>query len=283
MPKGGQPDDGATEPAVLQTLKELKSLYRDFIWESQVWARVGRRRSPYRVMVLFGLSARTKDRLLVETCRRFFHRFPDPSSLLEHWPARDAPTQFPAQFIIRKGQLPFIDSLSVNLGVWGGEVPRDKAKLINVVGVGEKIAECVLAYGWGIESLPMDGNGCRMYQRLMCLPDVAKSWNSANIRDRLKAIFHERRAWMEGQKIAMVDIHELFRLHAQLVCGRSPECQRCPVTQCLSRRREFLGSEPPEYDNIWRDWRDLILEPGESGELRQEGGNIGRNIREEYK
>ena len=258
MPKGSQPKDGATELAFLQTLEELKSHYSEFCWESQAWARLGRRRSPYRVMVLFGLSPRTKDKHLVETCRRFFHHFPDPSSLLEHWSAKRALLGS----IVRKGQLAFVESLAAKLGEWGGEVPRDKASLLKIEGVGEKIAECVLAYGWGVESLPMDGNGCRLRQRLMGLPDVAKSWNPARIRDSLKAIFHAHRAWMNGQKIAMVDIHEMLRLHSQLVCGRNPECQRCPVTQCLSRRREFLDCGPTEYNNLWRDWRDLILEPG---------------------
>ena len=262
MPKGSRPKDGATEPAVLQTLKELRSHYRNFSWESQVWAQVGRRRSPYRVMVLFGLSARTKDQLLVKTCRRFFHHFPDPSALAEHWPTRDGLTKSLTQSIVRKVQLPFIESLRAKLGEWGGELPRDKASLLKIVGVGEKIAECVLAYGWGIESLPLDGNGCRMHQRLAGLTDVAKGWNSGKIRDGLKAIFYARRAWMNGQNIAMVDIHEMLRLHSQLVCGRSPECRRCPVTECLSRKREYLGGKPPDATkNLWRDWRDLILEP----------------------
>ena len=260
MPKDSQPEHSATELAFLQTLKEIKAHYREFCWESQVWPRLGHRRSPYRVMILFGLSARTKDQLLVETCRRFFLHFPYASSLLEQWPAQKTLIES----IVRKGQLPFVESLAANLSEWEGEIPRDKAKLLKVVGVGEKITECVLAYGWGVESLPMDGNGCRLHQRLMGLPDVAKSWKPAHIRDVLKAIFHEHRTWMKDQKVAMVDIHELLRLHSQLVCVRSPECQRCPVTRCLSRRREFLGCEPPVYNNLWRDWRDLLLEPEKS-------------------
>ena len=261
MPTNSHAQDRATDLAFLRTLKELKSHYREFCWESQVWRQFGHRRSPYRAMILFGLSARTKDQRLVETCRRFFLRFPDPLSLMERWSAQIALTES----IVRKGQLPLVESLAAKLKEWGGELPRDKARLLEIVGVGEKIAECVLAYGWGVETLPMDGNGCRMRQRLMGLPDVTKKWNPAHIRDCLKATFQEHRAWMYSQKIAMVDIHELLRLHSQLVCKRVPECQRCPVTQCLSRRREFLGGEPPAAaNNLWRDWRDLILEPEKS-------------------
>ena len=136
---------------------------------------------------------------------------------------------------------------------------------MQVVGVGEKIAECVMAYGWGIESLPMDGNGCRMYQRLMGLPDVAKHWRVVDIRDRLKAIFNCHRVRMERLDISMVDIHESLRLHSQLVCGRSPNCQHCPITRCLSRKSDYLGcGASVASSNLWREWRNLILEPPET-------------------
>ena len=287
MPLDGQTDDSASSLAVLQTLDELKSYYRNFTWESQLWERVGPNRSPYRVMVLFGLSARTKDKLLVETCRGFFHHFPNSSSLMKKWAPQDP--QF--RLLVRNGQLPFIDSLCVKLKEWGGDIPADKARLIQVVGVGEKIAECVLAYGWGIESLPMDGNGCRMYQRLMGLPDVAKHWRVVDIRDRLKAIFNGHRLRMERLDISMVDIHESLRLHSQLVCGRSPNCQHCPITRCLSRRLDYLGCGPSGASgNLWREWRDLILEQQESehqneqlfpanlqsGDCRNISGNPGK-------
>lgn len=258
MPKGIKREESAAESTFLRALQELKSHYREFSCESQVWARLGHRRSPYRVMVLFGLSARTKDKLLVETCHRFFLNFPDPSSLLAQWPAQ----RTLVESIVRKGQLPFVESLAAKLGEWGGVVPQDKAKLLRVAGVGEKISECVLAYGWGEESLPMDGHGCRLHQRLLGLPDVAKSWKAANIRDCVKTIFHRRREWMKSLNIALVDIHELLRLHSQVVCGRSPDCQRCPVSQCHSRRREYLDCEPTnDINSLWQDWRDLILEP----------------------
>ncbi len=259
MPDDGRPGDSATELAFLQALREIKTHYRHFIWESQLWTQVGPHRSPYRSMILFGLSARTRDKLLVETCRRFFLHFPDALSLMEQWPAQRPVTES----IVRKGQIAFIESLAANLKVWGGELPKDKTRLLEIVGVGEKIAECVLAYGWGIEALPLDGNGCRLNQRLMGLPDLAKQWDAALIRDTLKETFRKHRRWMDNQEISMVDIHELLRLHSQLICGKGPDCQNCPVTRYLSRRREFLGCDPPEHENLWNDWRELILAPEE--------------------
>ena len=54
------------ESQFLRAIDELLNHYHRFPWESQIWAAHGARRSPYRVLILFGLSSRTKDHLLVE-------------------------------------------------------------------------------------------------------------------------------------------------------------------------------------------------------------------------
>ena len=76
--------DGWLEDGVfLGAIAEIKQHFPGFPWESQLWRRTGRRRCLYRVLILFGLSSRTTDRLLVKTCRRFFGLFPDVTALLE--------------------------------------------------------------------------------------------------------------------------------------------------------------------------------------------------------
>src|SRR3712207_3994864 len=94
------------DTVILKTVEELCCLYHEFPLESQVWARYGRRRSPYRALILFGLSPRTRDWLLVDMCRRFFKEFPDAASLLEAWPGNGATIRD----IVRKGQIPFVES-----------------------------------------------------------------------------------------------------------------------------------------------------------------------------
>ena len=46
---------------ILQLLAELKAAAPGFLWESAIWAGAANRRSPYRALLLFGLSPRTKD------------------------------------------------------------------------------------------------------------------------------------------------------------------------------------------------------------------------------
>jgi len=147
--------------------------------------------------------------------------------------------------------------------------------------VGGKIAECVAAYGWGQEALPLDGTCCRVIERLMGPTSSnhpgsnsgAKSWSAEVLRRWLKAAYGEHREWMTGQGVAMIDVHELLRLHGQMLCGRRPECASCPVSGCRSRRQQYYETAEPGLDkSLWEDWRELLLEHPASSEK-------GENVR----
>ena len=209
-------------------------------------------------MILFGLSSRTKDDLLVKTCRRLFRFFPSPETLTKDWPRHRAAIEG----IVRKGQLPFLESTVETLRDHGGVVPQEREALLKIKGVGEKVVECVLAYGWGQEAIPMDGNGCIVVNRLIGPTSLGKLPDAAHIRNNLKLMFNDHREWMAGWKIAMVDLHEVLRLHGQVVCKRSPECSRCPVSGCRSRKQEYSGFAGVGVNGaLWEEWRQLILDP----------------------
>ena len=239
-------------------IDELMDYYHGFPWESRIWATCGHRRSPYRVLVLFGLSSRTKDRLLVETCRLFFQRFPNPGALLEEWPGRGTAIWD----IVRKGQVPFVESAISTLRDSDGVVPQERASLLNIRGVGEKIAECVVGYGWGCEALPIDGNGCRVVGRLAGMNTLAQSHGAAYIRSALKTMFSDHRERIANRGMAMIDLHEVLRLHGQTVCKKNPDCFRCPVSSCRSRKQEYsVFAGAGVTGALWEEWRELILDP----------------------
>ena len=238
------------------TLIDLKDWYSGFRWESEVWSTVGNRRSPYRVLVLFGLSPRTNDAYLTEMCQLFFDRFPD-SEALTHL---DRCGTSAADDIVRKGQRPFINSLSQLLDERGA-VPRDVDSLLKVTGVGEKVAECVLAYGWGEDALPVDGNVYRVVNRILGSSGSGASRNVKVIREQLKWAYRERSVDLKNASIAMVDTHEILRLHAQTCCGRTPDCSRCPLTVCRSRKQRCAVNSAIVNSAAWDDWRELLLEP----------------------
>ena len=117
--------------------------------------------------------------------------------------------------IVRMGQISFIESAVQVIRNHGGVIPADKDGLMQIKGVGEKIAECVIAYGWGGEALPLDGNGCRVVER------VSGACSVQVLRGSLKELYCRCRSWMEDRGLAMVDLHELIRLHGQMVCTKS--------------------------------------------------------------
>ena len=219
-------DSQLGDAGLLEAITQLSAYYQGFPWESHVRARQGAQRSSYRVLLLFGLSARTKDQVLVETCRGLFGRFPNLPALLEAWTC----CRTSIMSMVRQGQRPFLESAVAVIQQSGGLVPRDPDSLRQITGVGEKVAECVLAYGWGKEAMPMVGNGCRVAFRLAGLPFERQTRQVAYIRNRLKSVFNRHRHWMDDQGLAMIDIHEILRLHGQLVCTKNPACYRCPVT-----------------------------------------------------
>ena len=244
---------------ILRLLGELKAAYRGFTWESVLWAEHGHRRSPYRTLVLFGLSARTRDALLVDMCRQFFRGFPDAptlAALRQAQGGRESVTDA-ARNIVRPGQLPII--VSIAQAVAQG-VPRRREALLRINGVGDKIAECVLAYGWGEEALPLDANCVRVLERVFGIEKAQRT--PAPLREGLKCVYRKYHQQFANLSITMVDIHEILRLHGQVCCARTPECARCPVSGCQSRREPWDESSVIEVSpTIWDDWRELIYEP----------------------
>ena len=218
-----------------------------------IWAEQGHRRSPYRTLILFGLSARTRDSLLVEVCQRFFQVFPDAKALSKS----ESAAIEGAEAIVRPGQLPNVASMA---GSIADGVPRRREDLLGIRGVGEKIAECVLAYGWGEEALPLDANCVRVLERVFRLDYGRQS--PAPLREGLKCVYRNNRQAFRDLGIAMVDVHEILRLHGQVCCTRTPECARCPVTGCVSRWEPWDGSRLIEVSPaMWDDWRELINDP----------------------
>ena len=242
---------------ILQLLAELKAAAPGFLWESAIWAGAANRRSPYRALLLFGLSPRTKDARLADMCRRFFRLFPDAPALARcREDAADA-----ARGIVRPRQLPFITSAADALT---GGVPRTRDALRQINGVGDKIAEGVLAYGWGDDALPLDVHVVRVLSRVFGItprPGTSQNAAPARLRHALKCVYHRCAGQFADAGIAMVDIHEILRLHGQLCCARQPACRRCPVSLCQSRRQPQSEPAAPPPPTIWNDWRELLYEP----------------------
>lgn len=107
---------------------------------------------------------------------------------------------------------------------YGGEVPRDRAALESLPGVGRKTANVVLNCAWGEETFAVDTHIFRIGNRT----GLAKGKTPLAVELKLdKATPPPFRR----------DAHHWLILHGRYVCkARTPECWRCVVADLCSFR-----------------------------------------------
>ncbi len=99
----------------------------------------------------------------------------------------------------------------------GGEVPRDRAKLTALPGVGLKTANVLLGNAFGEEAIAVDTHVFRVTQRL----GLAKSDDPDAIHDQLTEVL---------PKASWTRTTHLIQAHGRRTCvARAPRCPVCPV------------------------------------------------------
>lgn len=239
--------------------EDLRQLYKALPLEPEVWERDGARRSPYRTLFVMGLSPQAKDDQLTRSCRQLFELCPNPSYLLEAWRVQRSKVVSIIQPLGNlRNKVRFMESAVALVQQYGTAIPYDR-QLLSAGGISDKVAECVIGYGYGKPALPVDGHVCRVVFRICGLSfQYAPPFYAPFVRDQLKRGF-EPSEWME--------IHELLRLHGQTVCGKGSRCSWCSVSNCSFRQvghtESVEGARLAGRKVIasWEAWRELLLEP----------------------
>jgi endonuclease-3 len=99
----------------------------------------------------------------------------------------------------------------------GGEVPRDRAALVTLPGVGLKTANVVLGNAFGEPAIAVDTHVFRIGQRL----GLARAEDPVEIHDQLTQVLPKKK-WTQAS--------HLFQAHGRRTCAaRKPACPVCPV------------------------------------------------------
>ena len=99
----------------------------------------------------------------------------------------------------------------------GGEVPRERAALVKLPGVGLKTANVVLGNAFGEPAIAVDTHVFRVSQRL----GLARSEDPVEIHEQLTEVL-PRKSWTRAS--------HLFQAHGRRTClARKPACPVCPV------------------------------------------------------
>jgi A/G-specific adenine glycosylase len=187
---------------------------RDFPWRE--------RPEPYRVLLAELLLQRTRADLVLPVYEQFVLRYPHATALAAADPVDVEAFLRPLGFAHRNARLPQIARELCERH--DGQVPRSKEALLALSGVGEYVANAVLAVAFGERRPLLDPNVIRLIGR-------AIGWRSPRPRPRddralwglLSDLMPKARA--ASFALALVD------LGAVICRTRRPRCHECPLSE----------------------------------------------------
>lgn len=173
--------------------------------------------SPYRILIGTILSARSRDSMTDRVAEELFARYRTPQALARA-PRGDVekilqPIGFyrvKARYVVESAR--YVEKKGV---------PQTLEGLMELPGVGRKVANCVLVYAFGEEAIPVDTHVHRISNRL--------GWvrtRHPEETERALATLVPRRWWPV--------LNEVLVAHGKATCRPiGPKCGECPVrTSC---------------------------------------------------
>ena len=178
---------------------------------------------PFKCLVATVLSSRTKDPVTNAAMQRLWRRARTPGGLLALSTDEIAELIRPVGFYGQKAK--HLHGLSrMLLDDFDGEVPRTREELMQLPGVGRKVANLVLAVCFDVPAICVDTHVHRISNRLGWLTSATPEETEQKL-EKLVPLKY----WGELNRVIVS--------HGQQVCQPvSPWCTRCVVADCCPRR-----------------------------------------------
>ena len=184
------------------------------------WSAEGR--DPFRILIGTILSARSRDEMTDRITERLFKRFPDAGALAVA--PRRAVEKILQPIGFYRTKAAYVIETARRVRETG--VPRTLEELMELPGVGRKVANCVLVYAFGGQAIPVDTHVHRISNRL--------GWvrtRTPEETERALVALVPRRFWPV--------INEALVAHGKTICRPiGPKCAECPVARwCVTGAR----------------------------------------------
>jgi endonuclease-3 len=178
-------------------------------------------RSPYQLLVSVILSAQATDRSVNLATKPLFELAGTPQAMVALG-AKGLAGYIRTIGLWRMKARNVVEASRMILTRHGGEVPRDRAALEALPGVGRKTANVVMNTAFGEPTIAVDTHIFRVANRT----GLAPGRNVREVEDRLVEVTPEE---------FRQDAHHWLILHGRYVCiARRPRCPQCPVRDiCL--------------------------------------------------
>ncbi len=200
---------------VLKTLLETQG-------SNTMLGRMGKKYDPFKVLISTILSARAKDEVTEVIAANVFKKYPTAEKLAK------ADKKDVIRIIRRIGffnakSKNIINAAKMVLEKFDGKVPRTLEELIELPGVGRKVANCVLVYAFKQDAIPVDTHVHRISNRL----GWVRTKQPEDTEQTLTKIV-PRKHWQI--------VNDTFVTHGKTTCVPiSPFCSRCPIYKYCKR------------------------------------------------
>ncbi len=215
------------QPQITKTLAHLAKLY-----PHNGALHVG---TPYHMVVMVALSARTRDEQILKLAPKFFEAFPTVQAL--------AGASI-LEIVARINTIGMYKQKAKNLSrmahvvidEFGGEVPSTMESLVRLPGVGRKTASVLLATTFDTPAIAVDTHVFRVVNRL--------GWV------KTKTVEATERALLKIVPKSMHHIvNRVFVPFGRTVCTATPRCWACPlVNECAFTKKNL--TPPPNASVI---------------------------------
>lgn len=174
--------------------------------------------SGYELCIAVVLSAQTTDKQVNTVTPELFRLYPDFADLARA-SVRDIETIIHATGFYR-AKAAHISALSKKVVTdFGGKLPRERAGLESLPGVGRKSANVILSQWFGVPALAVDTHVGRLARRL----GYTTEENPLAV-EKAMCSFIPEKDWTEA--------HLLLITHGRRICtARKPDCGACPVAE----------------------------------------------------
>ncbi len=190
---------------------------------STMLSRMGKKYEPFKVLISTILSARAKDEVTEVIAEKLFEKYPTAEKLAK------ADKKDVIKIIRRIGfyntkSKNVINTAKMLLEKFNGKVPKTMEQLIELPGVGRKVANCVLVYAYKQDAIPVDTHVHRISNRL----GWVKTRTPEETEKELEKLV-PRKHWQL--------INDTFVSHGKTICVPiSPFCSRCPIYGYCKRK-----------------------------------------------
>jgi endonuclease-3 len=186
--------------------------------------------TPFQLLVAVVLSAQATDRSVNLATRALFRVAGTPEAIVHL--GEEALAGYIRTIGLYRTKAKNVCALArLLLEQHGGKVPRDRAALEALPGVGRKTANVVLNVAFGEPTIAVDTHIFRVANRT----GLAPGKDVAAVEERLLKFTPEE---------FRLHAHHWLILHGRYVCkARSPECWRCPIAEWCEHRPK--AAAPP--------------------------------------